>query len=357
MATDGLRQEPARAEPGKGDASMSATLTETPLDDVAALAARHYGFAGSARRLSSERDETFLFTRDDSRAFVLKIANAAEDPQALQFQNGALLHLERAATDVPVPRVVTTRDGAPSTVIPSPDGPRILRLLTYLPGALQSATAPGAAQSRSIGRTLAALGLGLEGFDGMPPPRRLMWDISHTLDLEAFLDHTSAERRPQAAAVLDEFRAMQPALAVLSRRQIIHNDFNPHNVLVDAADAETVVGVIDFGDMVRAPLVNDVAVGVSYHVATEDWAERMSAFIAGFQSLRPLLDEEMEVLPGLMRARVAMSIIIAEWRSSLFPENRDYIRRNYMTAWRGLQNIRGLTPALLRHHLASHPET
>ena len=43
-----------------------------------------------------------------------------------------------------------------------------------------------------------------------------------------------------------------------------------------------------------------------------------------------------------------MSIIIAEWRSAHFPENRAYIMRNHATAWQGLQNIADLTAAELK---------
>ncbi|WP_409529798.1 phosphotransferase, partial [Shinella sp.] len=96
--------EPPLASPRKD--SMSATLTVTALPEAAAAVAAVYGLKGEAKRLSSERDETFLFKRTDGTAFILKIANAAEDPAALEFQDGALLHLERAAPCVPVPRLI-----------------------------------------------------------------------------------------------------------------------------------------------------------------------------------------------------------------------------------------------------------
>lgn len=328
--------------------SMSATWSVTALDEAEAAVAAIYGLSGTVRRLSSERDETFLFSRADGTDFVLKIANPAEDPAALEFQDGALLHLEAAAPAVPVPRLVPTREGAPSHTLSTADGPRIMRLLSFLPGELQYRTPALEAQSRNVGRALAELGLGLEGYDGRPPAGKLMWDISHTLDLAAVVSHVAEERRAQAEAVLAEFEKALPAISGLERRQIIHNDFNPHNILLDPAAPTRVVGIIDFGDMVHAPLVNDLAVALSYHLATDNWAARAAAFIEGFLSARALEGDEIELLPLLARARLAMSIIIAEWRSALFPENRDYIMRNHATAWRGLQNISDLTSAGLK---------
>lgn len=328
--------------------SMSATWSATSLSDAEAAVKQVYGASGSIRRLSSERDETFLFTRSDGKDFILKIANPAEDPASLEFQDGALMHLEAAAPNVPVPRLMLTKTGAPSHTLSTFDGPRVMRLLTFLGGELQYRTSASETQSRNVGRALAQLGLGLEDYKGRPPAGKLMWDISHTLDLVALLDHVGIERRAQVEAILAEFERSMPAIAAIKRRQIIHNDFNPHNILLDPAEPTKVVGIIDFGDMVHAPLINDLAVALSYHLATDNWAARTGAFLEGFLSARALEPAEIELLPLLARSRLAMSIIIAEWRSARFPENRAYIMRNHATACRGLQNIVDLTPAGLK---------
>lgn len=328
--------------------AMSASWSATALADAEAAVASVYGLNGSVKRLSSERDETFLFTREDGTEFVLKIANPAEDPAALEFQDGALLHLAATAPAVPVPRLVPTAAGAPSHTLSTADGPRIMRLLTFLRGELQYRTPSSEAQSRDVGRALAALGLGLEDYRGRPPAGKLMWDISHTLDLAAVVDHVAPERRALVEAVLNEFDRSLPAISGLRRRQIIHNDFNPHNILINPAAPTEVVGIIDFGDMVHAPLINDVAVGLAYHLSTDNWAARTGAFLEGFLSVRALEPDEIELLPLLTRSRLAMSMIIGEWRSARFPENRDYIMRNHATAWRGLLNISDLTPAGLK---------
>ncbi len=328
---------------------MSATWEQTSLDAAATAVFDIYGVSGAAKRLSSERDETFLFTRDDGAEFVLKIANPVENPAALEFQDEVLMHLASAAPLVPVPRLVPTTDGKSSHTLSTPDGSRIVRLLTFLRGELQYRTQTGEKQSRNVGRALAQLGLGLESCQSRPPAGKLMWDISHTLDLAAVIDYVAPERRMQVEAVLAEFERAAATMSELSRRQIIHNDFNPHNILLDPSYPNEVVGIIDFGDMVYAPLVNDLAVALSYHLGTEDWAARTGAFLEGFLSARTLEPLEMELLPVLTRSRLAMSIIIGEWRSVLFPENADYIMRNHASVWHGLMNISDLTPVGLKN--------
>lgn len=335
------------ASAGKADA-MSATWSVTSLGEAQALVREIYGLEGVAKPLNSERDETFLFTAHDGAEFVLKIANRAEDPAALAFQDGALLHLQAEAPAVPVPRLVFTRDAKASHTRDMAEGPRIIRLLTFLRGELQYRTPGTEVQSRNVGKALAELGLGLRDYAGRPPAGKLMWDISHTLDLAEILTHVAPQRRSQVESVLREFERAKPAIDQLTRRQIIHNDFNPHNILLDPIHTEQVAGIIDFGDMVHAPLVNDLAVALSYHLATENWAARTRAFLEGFQSRRPLEAAELELVPVLSKARLAMSIIVAEWRSAHFPENRDYIMRNHASAWQGLLNVQNLTPAGLK---------
>jgi Ser/Thr protein kinase RdoA (MazF antagonist) len=62
------------------------------------------------RALSSERDANF---RVDTSAgpYLLKITNAAEDPQVTDLHSAALRHLERESPSLPVPRLVAARGG------------------------------------------------------------------------------------------------------------------------------------------------------------------------------------------------------------------------------------------------------
>jgi len=54
------------------------------------------------------------------------------------------------------------------------------------------------------------------------------------------------------------------------RHQVIHGDLNPGNVLVAENDDEMIAGVIDFGDMVRAPLIIDAMSQVKFIAAIQN---------------------------------------------------------------------------------------
>jgi Ser/Thr protein kinase RdoA (MazF antagonist) len=142
---------------------------------------------------------------------------------------------------------------------------------------------------------------------------------------------------------LDRFDAQAaPALPGL-RRQVIHNDLNPHNIIVAEAPASHITGIIDFGDMVRAPLVNDVATAASYHVAQgEGPLGNALAAIRAYHAVRPLEAAEIGLLPLLIATRNILTLAITAWRASLYPDNRDYILRNVPAATAALRKLADL---------------
>jgi Ser/Thr protein kinase RdoA (MazF antagonist) len=75
------------------------------------------------------------------------------------------------------------------------------------------------------------------------------------------------------------------------------------------------VGVIDFGDMVHAPLVADVAIGAAYmRMQDGDPLTLISPFIAGYCAVTNLEDAEIELLYDLIRTRLITTIILRYWR-------------------------------------------
>ena len=313
-----------------------------PVDHAVLAAALHdaYGLSGKLTRLTSERDETFMLAGDHAR-YTVKLANPAEDIGALTVQAGVLRHLHAYAPNVPVPRCVGSLTGAASVTLPL-DGGRILRVLTWLDGEPLCRLAPDAGQTRQIGAALARLDLGLASYMGPVPQEPLLWDISHICDHAALADGVDARWHDLVRGVLDEVAAAQ---AEPLAGQLIHNDFNPYNVLVDPCAADFVTGIIDFGDIVHAPRINDLAVAAAYHLARPDWGQVAGALIGGYHGAARLTASEQAILPVKIAARAALTLMITEWRAGLHPENRDYILRNHPAALDGLRRLMALSAA------------
>ena len=78
--------------------------------------------------------------------------------------------------------------------------------------------------------------------------------------------------------------------------------------------------------MLHAPLVADVAIGCSYHRTFDGHPlELMSAFVAGYDSVTRLEQEEIDILFELIQARICASITILDWRLSMRGEDDPYL--------------------------------
>lgn len=317
-------------------------MTDTPLGGLlasappqltdaqaAALARDIFGVQGRMTQLTSERDLN-IHIATPQQGYVLKLANPAEPPEVTAFQTAALLHLERSA--LPVPRVIRTLSGA--TEARTPHG--ILRLLTYLEGMPLHKAAPSAALRRSMAAMNARITLGLQGFAHPAADHVLQWDIKQASALRPMLPTIAdASLRAVASRTLDLFDAdIAPRLSSL-RWQVVHADMNPHNVLVTAS-ADQIAGVLDFGDMVRTPLVCDLAVTASYQIDAGDALASLTDFVAAYHAVLPLRQDEIALIPALVATRMLTTLAITSTRAARYPDNAAYILRNFPLARDGL---------------------
>jgi Ser/Thr protein kinase RdoA (MazF antagonist) len=246
---------------------------------------------------------------------------------------------------------------------------RAVRVFSYLPGLPLPEAQPSAVQISALGTMLARLGLALRDFHpalGSGNEEKLPWDLQHAGDLRALTVHLpDATQRSLAERQLRRFDEQTVPAMQAFRRQAIHNDLNIHNVLVAPDDHARISGILDFGDMVCAPLINDVAVAASYqlgncpeeasgndagHPCVPDagrveaghpitgnalWAN-VFAFVAAYHAVSPLKAEEIDVLFDLIVTRLVMVVTTGGWRAARHPENAAYILRNNAVSWRRL---------------------
>ncbi|MCK8784827.1 phosphotransferase [Roseomonas sp. NAR14] len=306
--------------------------------EAESLARAHFGVEARARALSGERDRNFHLRDAAGRDYVLKVGHPAEDPAVLDLQGRALLHVAARDPSLPVPRVLLA-DGAPQAAWQAPGlPPRMVRLLTYLPGRPLAEVPADAAQRRAIGACLARLDLALGDFRHPAEGHDLLWDLQRMARVRPLLAEVPADRRDLPLRFLDRFEAhVLPALPGL-RAQLVHNDFNPHNVLAAGDDDRRVAGIIDFGDMVRAPLVQDVATAAAYQLSAAG-LDGVAELAAAFHAVLPLRAEEVAVLADLTAARLVLTIAISSWRAARHPGNAAYILRNQGRAWEGLRRL------------------
>ncbi|MCZ0733512.1 phosphotransferase [Phreatobacter sp. AB_2022a] len=334
----------------QGAEHLGELLDEAPpavsLDEAVALARDHFGLVATARPLTGERDHNFQLTDAAGAVYVLKVVHPAEPPAVTDFQSRALMHVAAADPELATPRVVPPRGAGGGDVVWRVQGrsDRRVRCLTYLAGRPLHLTERSPAQRRRLGAFLARLDRALAGFRHPAEDHDLLWDLKKAARVRGLLaEIADAERRGLPERALDRFaRHVLPVLPSL-RVQVVHNDFNPHNVLASAEADDEIAGVIDFGDMVRAPLIQDLATAAAYQVTGDGHPLQGVAEMAqAFHQVLPLADEEIAVLPELVATRLALTIAISSWRAARHPDNAPYILRNQAAAWTGLGRLDAL---------------
>lgn len=336
---------------------LSSSVPDLSLARAADLAARLYGIEATADLLTSERDQNFRLAAEDGSSYLLKISNPADADEVVELQTACLDHVAAVDPGLPVPRVLRTLGGMDGDHIVLPDGRRCaVRLLSYLDGVQAKGTARSASQRVQLGASLAGLDLALRDFAHPAASHDLLWNVARADRLAHLVEPIVGDaQRKIVRHFMDRFVIeLLPRLASL-RAQVIHNDFHLYNVLVAADDPTEVTGIIDFGDMIHAPLASEVATGAAYQLAgSDDPLAAAAEFVGGYHAVLPLLAEEQEILAGLMTTRHLITVLISEWRSRRYPENHAYIMRHNPDSWAGLHMMADLSPESARDRLLAN---
>jgi len=310
--------------------------------EAADVARRLYGVEAEARVLPSERDQNFGLRTADGSRFVLKIANASDDRALLDAQNAALAHVGRRASLCPHP--VPALDGALLSEVTAASGSRhFVRMLTWIDG-----EPLGAVRERTVelleqlGARVGELDAALADFDHPAIHREFYWDLAGGFALV----------RAEAPLVGDPtLRALVTRLSsnveqrdgdrlTRLRRAAAHNDPNDYNVLVD--DTRRITGILDFGDIVHTYAIADLAIAIAYAALdAPDPLAAAAAVVRGYHRARPIDDDEIGALFGLVLLRLCMSVAIAARQQTQRPHDA-YLSVSQAPIARTLPRLAGL---------------
>ena len=308
--------------------TMHAPLPGFTAEDATWITWQKYRIQTMARPLAGERDLNFRLTDANRRDYLLKIWNSTQDPAAARFQLAAIAHIAATDADLPIARVIPCLDGTDYLSLKDNDGTsHPACMLSWLDGLFLREATPSRALKQGLGRALARLDLALAGFRHPAQERDLLWDICKVHRLRGMAeDIQGGALNSLVNRAFDELEASTlPKLAGL-RKQVIHNDFNPDNVLVDPAGQVTVTGIIDFGDVLHAPLICELAVACAYQLSgVDDPVDDILPMVAAYHELLPLENRELDLLIDLVRARLLCTLIITTRMATLHPENREYL--------------------------------
>ena len=129
------------------------------------------------------------------------------------------------------------------------------------------------------------------------------------------------------------------------RKQTIHNDAHEGNMLKTAAGEDEFFGIIDFGDIVYAPVIQELSIPLTRFVSiSDDPFASGAALVSGFNSVYPLLPEELDILYDLILLRVCLTLQLLDFRIRNNDANMQDIVEQYPSVVTMLKNIISLDP-------------
>lgn len=282
------------------------------------------GFKGIA---AGVQNSNYLVDTTDRRLILTlyEDTQTGVDPDDLPYFLGLMQHLAAAGIDCPTP--LARKDKALFGTLAG----RPAALVSFLNG--RSTVTPKPDQCRAVGAALARLHVAGDGFDGA---RANSQGRENWHKLFAASKARAEEATPGLADFMqDELARIDAAWPTDLPCGIIHADLFPDNVFFENGD---VSGLIDFYFACNDILAYDLAIMLNAWCFEADVnfnITKARALLAGYQSVRPMSEAEIDALP-ILAAGAAMRFLttrLYDWLNRpedalVTPKNPiDYLRR------------------------------
>ncbi len=317
------------------------------LREAKKIARELFGLEVEAKYLAGYSCRNFYLCNRQGKEFVLKISSQGETRDELDLQNKAMEYLGSKLPRIKFPKALPALNGEVINEVQGRDGHKYyVRLLTYIPGEVFSRLKePALSVWKDLGSLLGFVDQALLDFHHPAARREIPWDLKNVLwakERLKFIEDKEKRRLIDFHLAQLEYRVL-PELDRL-RQSIIYNDANENNLIIELADSDLgkrpkIVGLIDFGDMVETYTVAEIAIALTYAMMNKDDPFAVaSSLLSAYHCIFPLKEEEIEVLPDLILARLCISVTMSAWRQKEEPTNK-YISISQKPAWALLDKL------------------
>jgi 4-aminobutyrate aminotransferase-like enzyme/Ser/Thr protein kinase RdoA (MazF antagonist) len=293
-------------------------------DIVKDWVSHYYGLSVIVQPINGYDEQNFILVDTEGKKYIAKIATDAHGLSFLDAQIKIINHLSKSPLSERFQHYLLNKAGAELTGLLIDGVNYYIRILSFLEGVFWvDAKNHPEALYHDLGSFLGKMDKALENFSHPAMHRHYTWDIATAtnawLKLDCIKDH---ERRRIAGYFLLQFETeVLPALSNL-RHAYIHNDANDYNVLVKD---DRINGLIDFGDMVYSPLINNLAVACTYGMLNNtNPLASASLLVKAYHEVYPLKMEEVDLLYYLIAGRLCISVTQSAYNSQVDSNNEHH---------------------------------
>lgn len=275
--------------------------------------------------------------KTNNQKYIFKTYSDVKVFQVLISETEALNYLSKAK-DFDSPKPIKFLDGSYVKRVIWNDTEILIRLISFVEGDFIGELNVNDDIVNSLGLMLGKLNLKLQSWSNYTiKSREFEWNLDCFLMSKDYIDQIeSFEDRKLVQYFFQQYEFEVLPISGNLRKSIIHNDANEWNLLTKNGISS---GIIDFGDISYAALINELAIAIVYISYRESdylhWAEKL---IASYHSIIPLEELELKVLYYKISLRLCVSACNSAKAKKENPKNK-YITHseskvsNMLRAW------------------------
>ena len=219
----------------------------------------------SLKPFNSERDKNFLIIIDSKKSYVLKISNSAESKQLLDLQDYVLSKLGKSnSLKRYVPKKIHSNIKRYTDLT---NRKSYVRILKFIEGKMYANVKPNNALEESLGKLLGNLSKELQSLMKPSALRKFQWDPSNIKWIEKEIKIFSKKKKTIILKNIEEHKIFVLKNLNKLRFSLTHGDANNYNLVVKN---NKISGLLDYGDIIYAPTINDLAISLSYALMNRD---------------------------------------------------------------------------------------
>ncbi|XP_045475482.1 hydroxylysine kinase [Harmonia axyridis] len=273
--------------------------------------------------------------------YVFKVINSldSKDINFFRAQDSALLYLADRGVCCPIP--IENKNGEYLALKQLSSDAHIVRLLKFIPGIILAQTEINPVLCYECGTIVATIHVKLRNFshEGYKD-RNTPWMLANVPQLQNYIFAVKDDSRKKLVTdIIAAFTSEVLPKSEKLEKGLIHGDVNEQNVLVEQQNGRWhVKGILDFGDSHEACLLFDVAITMTYMIIEAENIDYGGYVLTGYNSVKRLLPEEMNLLKICVCARFCQSLVMGAFTITRDPENT-YVIRTAKAGWTILEEL------------------
>ena len=314
---------------------MSVFDEQPPIINVSSFShwlKKNYSFFNSKSiklsRLNSERDINLLIKGAGTKRYVVKISNPKESLAQLEYQDLLINHLRQSIQlrniypEIFHKKILFYKDRNERGCA--------VRILTYIEGDMYAKSKNSDDTEKSLGKLLALQSNQLQSFIKNQAIRSFEWDPSDIRWTKKFINLFKGANKNIIKNTIDEHEKFVFKNIKNLKHAVTHGDPNDYNIVVKK---EKIIGFIDFGDSIYAPVINDLAISLSYALmGNNNLYKSLQNIVGTYNEFYKLSDQDIYSLLALIKSRLVITLVMAAKQRKKYPDNK-YLSISENNAW------------------------